>query len=875
MTTKTECFRSFRLDNGMKVNLVVNRSTPLVQIEFYVGTGYAWEPDALQGISHVVEHNLMHASPRRPNRGVFARDRRAMGAWYDAGTSYDYTEYLLIAPARHLRSALAMMADGFFSPRFEEDVFKSEMGAILQESKRKEDIPEPMVMEKLYSTAYEVHRRRRWRLGTAESLAQLTIDDLRTCFHERYGPKNLICLVGGDLDLDETEAAVREIFGAVQTAPVVGTYSPAEPKQEQVRYLELRSDLQRVYWICGFHTPAFMMEEGFHNFDLLAAVLTGGRGSRLIKRIKNKGLVDRIEARAADYDEYMMFNVYAETDRRRLAEAEEAILTEILALGRTGISPEELQRAQATVQANVLMRMDDLRRHLEWLSVVEGRSGKIEAVDDYANLLQTATPETVTAAARAYFQPSNLSICLLNGKDAAARSLADVALLADRAYRQAAAVVPDVSQAAVHSLPISAAISNGIPSKPRPPEVVALSNGPKLILQRTPANPVFALVAMIRGGRCLETETTCGLTDLMVAGMLHGTLTRDAAHLAAALEELGVWLEPHILEDGFGFTLYGPTPAFIPASDLLMDLLLNPAFNHEDLENEKRILLNRISALIDRPRDYSLALFHQELFKRHPYGLPKPGAIESVAKFTTADITSWHSAHLLGCNVVVSCLGDLEAGMLHDQVARLLGPLQKGQPAYGPGYDSSELTYPREITIHKDYHQTSTIVGYPTAPANSPDAHTLDLLSYLCQGDGGRFYDEIRSKRGLAYVVHALNLVHRNAGAFLGFAATAPDKAAEARQIFLAEFPQMWSNPPTEEDWAITKEYCLGQLLVRYRRNSLQRAVALADAEIKGQGYTWELEYESKIRAVTLEQAVATAKRYFPKDGAVVLTVGK
>ena len=89
----------------MTVNLIVNRSAPLAEVHLYVRTGYAWEPDRLQGVSHVVEHNLMHGSPARPSREDFSRDRRAMGAWYDAGTTYDYTEYLMIVPARHLRAA--------------------------------------------------------------------------------------------------------------------------------------------------------------------------------------------------------------------------------------------------------------------------------------------------------------------------------------------------------------------------------------------------------------------------------------------------------------------------------------------------------------------------------------------------------------------------------------------------------------------------------------------------------------------------------------------------------------------------------------------------------------------------------------------------
>ncbi len=875
MSNESKGFRSFTLDNGMKVNLIINRSAPLAEVSLYVRTGYAWEPDRLQGVSHVVEHNLMHASPQRASRKEFAHDRRAMGAWYDAGTTYDYTEYLLVVPRDHLKDAMEMLADGFFSPIFRRDVFESEMGAITQESRRKEDIPEPMVLEKLYSVAYTSDRRRRWRLGTDESLARIKLEDLERYFHDRYGPGNIVCTVGGDVDPDEAEKLAREVFGPVPAAEVKGEYSPEEPVQNEVRYMEIPTELGGVYWICGFHTPAFLKQEGYHLFDLTAAVLGGGRASRLIRNVQDRGLADRIEARSPEYDEYMMFNIYAETDADRLKEAESAILEEIFALSSQEVTEDELNRARNMVKSAMLMRTDDLRRHLEWLSVFEGRGGSVSMIDEYVDLLDKATPGQIRRTAEKYLTPQNLSICMLKPKKLSVRDKREAAESAEKAFAAAAEKEVEAEMKDSEAIAIPSVMTKGILEQPKTPVDSELDNGARIIFQPAPGNPTFALAALIRGGRFNETEETCGITDLMTVAMLKGTKTSGGAELTARCEALGVSLNPVTTDDGFGFTLYGPAASFDDAGRILGDILLYPAMKADDIENEKRKLINKITAIGDRPRDYSLALFKQEIFKNHPYGLPRPGSIESLRSLNRNETSEWREKLIAGQNLVISLSGDFTQNTVMDAFSDLFGGIEPGKKNEAPVFQPEILSYPRNVKIDKEFSQTSTVVGYPAAAASDHDSIILDLIATLCLGDGGRFYDEIRSKRGLAYVVHAINMKRNAGGAFFGFSATAPQKAEETRNIFLNEYRKLYESPPTQEELEMNKEYCLGQRLIRQRRTSLQRALAMAEAEIDGSGFKGELQYEEQIKAVTLETVIETARKYFAPGGHVILTVGK
>jgi zinc protease len=345
--------------------------------------------------------------------------------------------------------------------------------------------------------------------------------------------------------------------------------------------------------------------------------------------------------------------------------------------------------------------------------------------------------------------------------------------------------------------------------------------------------------------------------------------------VAKALEELGVHLAPVITDDAYGFTLYGPRAAFNPASELLAEILREPAFDPDDVAAESRRMESRIRGLADRPREFSLDRFRREIFGDHPYGLPRPGDAEALARLDAPSAAAWHSQNLTAGNLVLSVAGDLETAEVTAQLGRLFSSLPAGEAVSAPPFDPAGLALPREVKVTNEGSQTTTVAGYPVGGATADDLHALDLIAYFCQGDGGRFYDEIRSKRGLAYVVHALNVVRMTGGYFLGFSATAHDKAAQAREIFLTEFRRLWEAPPTAEELARTKEFCLGMRLVRYRRTSLSRALGLAAAEILGQGYAFESDYEARLRAVTLDQFVETARRRFPEGRHVVVTVGK
>src|SRR5690606_26789671 len=165
----------------------------------HVRAGYFDEPDAIVGVSHVLEHMYFKGTERR-GVGEIARETKAAGGYLNAGTIYDHTSYYTVLPSSALEQALDIQADALQHSAIDEDELRRELRVIIQEAQRKLDNPEAVAQEKLFEAMFDVHRIRRWRIGTEPVLASFTRADVLRYYRELYHPANTVLVIAGDVD---------------------------------------------------------------------------------------------------------------------------------------------------------------------------------------------------------------------------------------------------------------------------------------------------------------------------------------------------------------------------------------------------------------------------------------------------------------------------------------------------------------------------------------------------------------------------------------------------------------------------------------------------------------------------------------------------
>src|ERR1700733_785317 len=221
------------LKNGLTVIVREQQAVPLTSITTYVKAGYFDEDDRISGISHVIEHMFFKGTSKRPV-GEIARETQALGGYLNAYTYYDRTVYHTEVPAENMKKALEIQADALWNSTYDATELKKEIEVVLQENNRKLDNPPAVASEKLYATAFQEHRMKRWRIGTPEGLRALTRDDIVDYVKKYYRPSNIILSIAGSMDSEETIAEVVKLYGGAPSdddQAIVRDAGSAEPQQ--------------------------------------------------------------------------------------------------------------------------------------------------------------------------------------------------------------------------------------------------------------------------------------------------------------------------------------------------------------------------------------------------------------------------------------------------------------------------------------------------------------------------------------------------------------------------------------------------------------------------------------------------------------------
>src|SRR6267143_1143574 len=302
------------LKNGLIVLIREQQAVPLVSINTYVKAGYFDEDDRISGISHVIEHMFFKGTVKRPV-GDIARETHGLGGYLNAYTYYDRTVYHTEVPAENVKKALEIQADALWTSTYDAQELKREIEVVLQENNKKLDNPAAVTSEKLYATAFQQHRMRRWRIGTPEGLRALTRDEVVAYVKKYYRPSNIILSIAGRLDVEETIAEVVKLYGGVpdDAKAVERDNGPAEPEQASTRYNWQRGPIEQNHVALGFHSRGVLTDDA-RALEVLAAILGEGRASVLNQYVRDeKGLITNGSAGLMAFRDLGFFEIDFET----------------------------------------------------------------------------------------------------------------------------------------------------------------------------------------------------------------------------------------------------------------------------------------------------------------------------------------------------------------------------------------------------------------------------------------------------------------------------------------------------------------------------------------------------------------------------------
>jgi zinc protease len=392
--------------------------------------------------------------------------------------------------------------------------------------------------------------------------------------------------------------------------------------------------------------------------------------------------------------------------------------------------------------------------------------------------------------------------------------------------------------------------------------VYRTAKGTPIVVRIKPGAPLLHAGVYAVGGPSDEPADLAGLTALMARTAIKGTETRSALQIAEEGEMLGGSVTAASGAESFGWGISVPARSGTAAIELLADVVQHPTLKEEALETERSIAIADVIALRDDMFRYPMRLATQAAFKGHPYGVPASGTEESLTRITAEDVRHWHATRALTSAAAIGIVADGDADELADIAARAFSELR-----YTPPRELPRPGWPNTITSEvesRDRAQTALAMLFPGPARNDELRFAADLVASVASGLGGRFFDELREKRSLAYTVHAFAMDRRLAGTFGAYIATGPEQEDAARQGLLAEFRRLREEPVTAEELDRAKTYAIGSHAIRQQSGGAVLA-DVVDAYLFG-SLSELTSYDASIRAVTAESMRAMAERFFDQS---------
>jgi zinc protease len=355
-------YTQFQLANGLNVILHQDKSVPVVSVNVWYHVGSANEKPGRTGFAHLFEH-LMFEGSKNVKEGVFDTLLESAGGNNNGSTNNDRTNYFEELPASALELALYLESDrmAYLLDTMTPERVNGQRDVVKNERRQSyENQPYGMASIEIDKMLWPATHPYNWpTIGYMEDLTAASHSDVVEFFKKYYAPNNASLVIAGDIDLARTKTVVEKWFNEIPRGPAVEPIAPpaAILTGVQKKTLTDRVTLPRLYlaWL----TPR-LYAPGDAALDIVSSVLTGGKNSRLYKRlVYDTQIAQDVSAFQQSGALGSEFQIIATARRgHTAAELQKAIDEELDKLRREPPDTREVQRALNQVEASFYRRME-------------------------------------------------------------------------------------------------------------------------------------------------------------------------------------------------------------------------------------------------------------------------------------------------------------------------------------------------------------------------------------------------------------------------------------------------------------------------------------------------------------------------------------
>jgi predicted Zn-dependent peptidase len=356
-----------------------------------------------------------------------------------------------------------------------------------------------------------------------------------------------------------------------------------------------------------------------------------------------------------------------------------------------------------------------------------------------------------------------------------------------------------------------------------------LPNGLRFLSERMPhVRSVSIGVWLARGSRH-EPRDQNGIAHFVEHMLFKGTATRSAEDIAQAIDSIGGHMDAFTAKEYASYYIKVLDEHLPRAVDVLSDLVMRPAFSAEDVEREKKVVIEEIKMVEDTPDDLVHELFTEGFWRNHPLGRPILGTKDTVESMSVDGLRRYFSTAYSSPNLIVAAAGNIEHDQLRDLLARSFEELPRLNEAL---VDRPPCVVPHVLIRNKELEQSHVCLGANGYQQDHEDRYASYLLNTVLGGSmSSRLFQNVREKRGLAYSVFSGLSAYRDAGSVTIYAGCASEAVGELIDVVIAELRRLKDERLPESELQRAKDHLKGSLMLSLESTS-SRMSHLARQEI-------------------------------------------
>jgi zinc protease len=873
-----EGITEYQLDNGVRILLFPDNSSPKVTVNCTVFVGSRHEGYGETGMAHLLEHMLFKGTKLYPKPTDIPKALRDRGAEFNATTADDRTNYFetLTANDDNLEFAIRLESDRLVNSFVRREDLASEMTVVRSEFEQGENSPQSILWQRMLAVAYEWHNYGKNTIGNRSDIERVPIEKLQAFYHKYYRSDNILLIVAGKFKEEKALALIAKYFGALQKPERVldNTYTE-EPAQDGERSVVLR----RVGTVgmvgAVYHIPAAAHAD-CAALEVLEHVLGSRPSGRLYKELveKNKTFTS-VKAGAQGLHDPGFFIVLGSVADKTTVEAARAALLQAIDKARDGdVTEEEVDRAKVhfkNVWKTAMAQSDLTASQLsEWAA-----RGDWRLMFLHRDRIAKVTPADVRRVARQYLTTTNRTVGqyvpTTKPERAEIPATPDIAQLVQD-YKSS-----EVTSAGEAFDPTVANIEKRLQAE-------TLSSGVKaaLLPRKTRGERVTIRLAL-RYGNADSLKGHTSASQFLAPMMRRGTKKHSFQQLTDELNRLEAQLNAGGLIGDASFELSCKRATLPQVLALLTEVLREPTFPENEFNVYKRQLRELLQKSKTEPQPLAMRALRRAMSSYPPDDVRYTPTIEEsltrLEAVTLDEVRKLYTEQLGGQHGELVAIGDFDPATIvkHMDVAlkdwKAVVPYKRiERPMRG------EIKEAR-VAIETPDKANAVYFAATAMPMNDTDADyaALVMADYLLGGGplSSRLADRVRQKEGLSYGVqsHFSAQSQDRSAVFTMAAICNPKNIDKLDKTMLEELNKMRKDGITETELREGKKAYLATLQ-QERGDDGRLADTLLNELYAGRTIAYYGDLEKKINGLTVEEVNSALRKHIDPKKLVIIRAG-